>query len=57
VLLIAQDRLPDGRSAAVVTRTAIRAALAEGRLSPGRVMEALTRVAALKRRAAALALP
>ena len=57
VLLIAQDRLPDGRSAAVVTRTAIRAALAEGRLSPGRVTEALTRVAALKRRAAALAQP
>jgi len=55
ILLIAEDRLPDGRSAAAVTRTAVRTALAEGRLSVGRVMEALTRVAALKRRAAVLA--
>jgi beta-N-acetylhexosaminidase len=50
ILLIADDRLPDGRSAAVVARTAIYAALAEGRLSPWRVMEALTRIEALKRR-------
>ncbi len=55
VLLIAEDRLPDGRSAAAVARTAIRAALAEGRLAPDRVIEALARVAALKRRAAAIA--
>jgi beta-N-acetylhexosaminidase len=56
ILLIAEDRLPDGRSAAAVARTAIRAALAEGRLAPERVMEALARVAGLKRRAAGLAL-
>lgn len=55
VLLIAEDKLPDGRSAAVVARTAIRAALAEGRLAPGRVLEALARVAGLKRRAQMLA--
>jgi beta-N-acetylhexosaminidase len=55
MLLIAEDRLPDGRSAAAVARAAIRAALAEGRLSPARVTEALVRVAALKRRAALLA--
>ena len=52
VLLIAEDRLPDGRSAAAVARTAIRAALAEGRLAPERVIDALAHVAALKRRAA-----
>ena len=51
VLLIAEDRLPDGHSAAAVARTAIRAALAEGRLAPERVMDALAHVAALKRRA------
>jgi beta-N-acetylhexosaminidase len=51
VLLIAEDRLPDGRSAAHVARTAIRTALAEGRLPSRRVLEALGRVAALKRRA------
>jgi beta-N-acetylhexosaminidase len=56
IVLIAEDRLPDGRSAAAVARTAIRAALAQGRLAPERVMEALARVAALKRRAAGLAL-
>jgi beta-N-acetylhexosaminidase len=55
VLLIAEDRLPDGRSAAAVARRAIYAALAEGRLGPGRVAEALVRGATLKRRAAALA--
>ncbi len=55
LLLIADDRLPDGRSAAAVARAAIRAALAEGRLGPGRVVDALARVAALKRRASALA--
>jgi hypothetical protein len=55
ILLIADDRLPDGRSAAAVARAAIRAALAEGRLGPGRVVDALARVAALKRRASVLA--
>jgi beta-N-acetylhexosaminidase len=55
ILLIADDRLPDGRSAAAVARAAIRAALAEGRLGPGRVVDALARVAALKRRASSLA--
>src|ERR1051326_3440061 len=38
VLLIAEDRLPDGRSAAAVARAAIRAALVEGRLGTERVM-------------------
>ena len=57
ILLIADDRLPDGRSAAMLARTAVHAALAEGRLSAWRVMEALTRVEALRRRAAALAVP
>lgn len=51
VLLIADDRLPDGRSAALVARTAIRTALADGRLGHARVREALARVADLKRRA------
>ena len=53
VLLIGDDRLPDGRSAAAVARAAIRTALAEGRLPVQRVMDALAHVAALKRRAAA----
>jgi beta-N-acetylhexosaminidase len=51
ILLIAEDRLPDGRSAAAVALTAIRAALIEGRLAPERVMEALSHAAMLKRRA------
>ena len=55
VLLIADDRLPDGGSAAALARSAIRAALADGRLGPGRVMDALARIATLKRRASALA--
>jgi beta-N-acetylhexosaminidase len=50
VLLIADDRLPDGRSASSAVLAALRAALAEGRLAPGRVAEALARVAALKER-------
>jgi beta-N-acetylhexosaminidase len=57
VLLIAEDRLPDGRSAAAVARAAILSALAEGRLATGRVREALAHVAALKRRALLLRLP
>jgi beta-N-acetylhexosaminidase len=54
LLLIAEDRLPDGGSAAAVAHEAIRTALADGRLAPRRVIDALSRVAALKRRAAAL---
>jgi beta-N-acetylhexosaminidase len=55
VLLIADDRLRDGRSASAVALAAIRGALADGRLSMLRVGEALSRVATLKRRAASLA--
>ncbi|MBM3222097.1 MAG: glycoside hydrolase family 3 protein [Candidatus Rokubacteria bacterium] len=55
ILLIGDDALPDGRSAAVVARAAIRAALAEGRLGPERVVEALSRVTSLKRRASSSA--
>ena len=43
-LLIADDRLPDGRSAAEVALAAIRHALARRRLPPQRVEEALRRV-------------
>ncbi len=50
VLLIADDRLPDGNSAAALVLRALRQALAEGRLPASRVAEALTRVAALKSR-------
>ena len=55
VLLIADDRLPDGRSAAAVARRAIRTALVDGRLGRERVIDALAHVAALKRRATTLA--
>ena len=50
VLLIADDRLPDGRSAALQTLTALRRRLTRGRLDPERVESALARVAALKAR-------
>jgi len=50
VLLIADDRLPDGRSAAEVALTAIGKALARGRLDLGRVEAALARLAALRAR-------
>ena len=53
VLLIAEDRLPDGRSAATVALDAIRAALREGRLSVAAVETALARVERLKRALAA----
>jgi beta-N-acetylhexosaminidase len=53
VLLIADDRLPDGRSASRVAVEALRAALAGGRLSPRVVEAALGRVDALRARAAA----
>jgi beta-N-acetylhexosaminidase len=53
VLLIADDRLPDRRSAARVVLAAIRRALERGRLAPALVEAALTRVAALRARAGA----
>ena len=49
VLLIADDRLPDGRSAAVVALEAIRTGLREGRLSVPTVEAALARVQTFKR--------
>ncbi|MEX2146273.1 MAG: glycoside hydrolase family 3 N-terminal domain-containing protein [Candidatus Rokuibacteriota bacterium] len=49
VLLIAEDHLPDGRSAAAVALEAIRSALREGRLSVAAVEAALHRVETLKR--------
>jgi beta-N-acetylhexosaminidase len=50
VALIADDRLPDGRSAAEAALYAVRRAVGTGRLPIERVTEALTRVRALKRR-------
>jgi hypothetical protein len=50
MLLLANDRLPDGGSATRVVLAAIRAALADGRLDPDRVATALGRVRALKAR-------
>jgi beta-N-acetylhexosaminidase len=51
VLLIADDRLPDRRSAARVALHAVRRALEEGRLAPEIVEGALARIAALYARA------
>ena len=51
VVLVADDRLPDGRSAAEVALVAVREAVGTGRLTIDRVSEALARVRALKRRA------
>ncbi|HEY2994773.1 MAG TPA: glycoside hydrolase family 3 N-terminal domain-containing protein [Methylomirabilota bacterium] len=50
VLLIADDRLPDGRSAARVAVEALRRALEDGRLAPDAVGAALDRVDALRGR-------
>jgi beta-N-acetylhexosaminidase len=50
VLLIADDRLPDGRSAAHVALTAIRHALEHGRLTPDTIEAALTRIDTLRAR-------
>ena len=50
VVLIAEDRLPDGRSAAEVALAALRQALADGRLPLDRAATALARVRALKAR-------
>jgi beta-N-acetylhexosaminidase len=50
MVLIADDRLPDGRSAAEVTLAALRQALANGRLPLDRASTALARVHALRSR-------
>jgi len=50
LLLIADDRLPDGRSAASVALTAIRHALADGRLTAETLQAALTRIDTLRSR-------
>jgi len=50
MVLIADDRLPDGRSAAEVTLAALRQALADGRLPLDRASTALARVHALRSR-------
>jgi beta-N-acetylhexosaminidase len=50
LLLIADDRLPDGRSAARVALDAVRAALESGRLTAERVESALARIDALRAR-------
>lgn len=51
VLLLADDRLPDGRSAAALVVDGMRRAMAEGRLGLDRVARALERVAAFRARA------
>jgi beta-N-acetylhexosaminidase len=50
VLLVGNDRLPDGRSATRVVLEALQSALVEGQLDPDRVATALDRVRALKAR-------
>ena len=50
VLLIGDDRLPDGRSAARVAVSALQRALEDGRLDPQAVSAALARVDALRAR-------
>jgi beta-N-acetylhexosaminidase len=50
LLVIADDRLPDGRSATVVALAAIRHALEQGRLAPSIIEGALARVDALRAR-------
>jgi beta-N-acetylhexosaminidase len=50
ILVIGDDRLPDGRSAASLAREAIRRALWQGRLDADRVESALARVAGFKAR-------
>jgi len=52
LVLIADDRLPGGGSATMVTLASLRQALTDGRLPAARVTEALERVAAFKARAA-----
>ena len=50
VILIADDRLPDGRSASEESLEVVRRALRRGRLPATRVDEALARIGALKSR-------
>jgi beta-N-acetylhexosaminidase len=50
VLLIAEDRLRDGRSGSVAALTAIRVALAEGRVNAQHVEQALERIGAMRAR-------
>jgi beta-N-acetylhexosaminidase len=50
LLLIADDRLPDGRSAAAVAIAAVHRALTDGRLHPTTIESALTRIATLRSR-------
>jgi beta-N-acetylhexosaminidase len=54
VVLIADDRLPDGRSAARVALDALGLAVAQRRLSPKQVAAAIQRVEALRARGASL---
>jgi hypothetical protein len=49
-VLIADDRLPDGRAASAVALDALRAAVRCGRIRPERVDEALARIAHLRSR-------
>ena len=53
LLLIADDRLADERSAAAVVLGAMRRALLDGQLDPDRVAEAVRRVSALAERVGA----
>jgi beta-N-acetylhexosaminidase len=50
LVLIADDRLPDGRSASAETLKDIRRAVRRGRLPAARVDEALARIAVLRSR-------
>ena len=50
MLLIADDRLPDGRSASAAAIAAIRRGLAEGRIDARRVEQSLARIDALRAR-------
>ena len=54
MLLIAEDRLPDGRSAAQGVSDALRGALAQRRLDVPQVRAAIQRIDALRARAAGL---
>jgi beta-N-acetylhexosaminidase len=50
LLLIGDDRLPEGRSAARIALSAVRHALEQGRLAPATVEAALARIDALRAR-------